>query len=341
MSILIASLNSAVERLLAVPAHRPGTVHRLTHSETLAGGKGVNVARALTQLAADPPAAAGPRSDPLLFGYAGDATGRLFTELLAAEGLAASLVPTVGATRVCEVLVDLSDPAGATVYNAAGPTVTATERARLDEEFARLLGTAEALVCTGSTPPGVPADQYARWIGQARERGVPTVLDAHGDALRAGAAAPPDVIKVNLDELSDAADGDPLSTARAWLARGARCVIVTDGARPAHALTADAEYEVRAPTVAVRSAVGSGDAFCAGLVHGLLGDPNAGWAAHLRLAAACGASNAASVTAGLSHDPSPAALLPQVTVRAFAPEPTAPADLGTEQSRSADEPRRF
>ncbi|MFB6678292.1 1-phosphofructokinase family hexose kinase [Streptomyces sp. NPDC056390] len=332
MSIAITSLNSAIERLLAVQAHRPGSVHRLTRSETFAGGKGVNVARVLTQLAAARPDTAEPVPAPLLLGLAGGPTGRLFEELLATEHLAAALVPTSGATRVCEVLVDLSDPAGATVYNASGPQVEHPELEALEGLFTQTLAKSEALVCTGSIPPGVPADQYAHWITQARDQGILSVLDAHGEVLALGAAAIPDVVKVNREELSSLGAGDPADRARGWLDAGIRCVVITDGDRPARAFTADTEYEVVAPQVPVRSAVGSGDAFCAGLVHSLLGAPQAGWAAHLRTAAACGASNAAGTTAGLASSHPPAALLPRVTVRESAlrsARPPAPRATGT------------
>ncbi|MGQ4510761.1 PfkB family carbohydrate kinase [Streptomyces sp. DW26H14] len=327
MTIAIASANSAVERLLVVDAHRPGTVHRLARGETLAGGKGVNVARVLNALARLPDDTFGPSEGPnvpapCLFGFRGGATGRLFEELLRGEGIDCDLVPTAGATRVNEVLVDRSDPAGATVYNAVGPRVSASELALLDEVFTRVLGGAQALVCTGSIPPGAPEDLYAGWIARARLRGVPTVLDAHGPALAAGAAAAPDILKVNRDEAADTAggtasrDGDAADlAARGWLAAGTRCVIVTDGAAPTRVYTGDAGFEVSVPRVRLRSAVGSGDAFCAGLVHSLLSAPDAGWARHLRVATACGASNAASETADLSAEAPPGDLLDRVTVR--------------------------
>ncbi|MFE4724285.1 PfkB family carbohydrate kinase, partial [Streptomyces sp. NPDC056728] len=205
--------------------------------------------------------------------------------------------------------------AGATVYNASGPQVERPELEALDGLFTDTLAKSEALVCTGSIPPGVPADQYARWIAQARGKGILSVLDAHGEVLALGAAARPDVVKVNREELSSLGPGDPADRAMDWLNAGIRCVVITDGDRPARAFTADAAYEVVAPEVPVRSAVGSGDAFCAGLVRSLLGAPRAGWPAHLRTAAACGASNAAGTTAGLTTSHSPAALLPRVTVR--------------------------
>ncbi|MFJ8752438.1 1-phosphofructokinase family hexose kinase [Streptomyces sp. NPDC102441] len=333
MSIAITSLNSAVERLLAVESHRPGSVHRLARSDTFAGGKGVNVARVLSQLAAGSHETDTPVPAPLLLGFSGGPTGRLFEDLLGAEDLASSLVPTAGATRVCEVLVDLSDPAGATVYNANGPMVEKPELDALGDLFVQVLARSEALVCTGSIPPGVPADAYARWIAQARREGVLSVLDAHGEVLALGAAALPDIVKVNREELMSLGSGDPETRALDWLDAGIRCVIVTDGDRPAHAFTADAEYEVRAPDVPVRSAVGSGDAFCAGLVRSLLGVPTAGWATHLRIAAACGASNAAGVTAGLTGSHSPAALMSRVTVRESALRSTRRSDTRTDDTR--------
>ncbi|MEW2544681.1 PfkB family carbohydrate kinase [Streptomyces sp. NPDC047002] len=324
MTIAIASANSAVERLLVVAAHRPGTVHRLVRSETLAGGKGVNVARVLAALGPDAGALGGGGEravpPPLLFGLRGGATGRLFHDLLRAEGLRCDLADTADATRVNEVLVDRSAPDGATVYNAAGPTVTEAELASLDEVFTRTLAEADALVCTGSIPPGMPDAQYARWIERARARGAATVLDAHGPALAAGAAAAPDVVKVNRDELEAVPGGrGAAATVRAWLEGGVRCVVVTDGGGPFRVSTRDAEFEVAPPRVPVRSAVGSGDAFCAGLVHSMLGAPGAGWPRHLRAAAACGASNAASETAGLSAGLPPRALLDQAGVRTRAP----------------------
>ncbi|WP_405667582.1 PfkB family carbohydrate kinase [Streptomyces sp. NBC_01166] len=333
MNIAITSLNSAVERLLAVEANRPGSVHRLTRSETLAGGKGVNVARVLAQLAAGGHGTSTPVPAPRLLDFSGGPTGRLFEDLLGAEGLDSALVPTAGGTRVCEVLVDLSDPAGATVYNASGPQVTEPELDALESTFGHVLENSDALVCTGSIPPGVPSDQYARWITQARDRGVLSVLDAHGEVLARGAAALPDVVKVNREELLSLGPGDPGARALEWLDSGIRCVIVTDGGGPARAYTAGVAYEVRAPEVPVRSAVGSGDAFCAGLVRSLLGAPEAGWAAHLRLAAACGASNAAGVTAGLTETHSPAALLSRVTVSESALRPARRSDTRTDGTR--------
>jgi len=285
----IVSANTAIERLLVVDGHRPGAVHRLVEDRTLAGGKPVNVARVLHQLGG---------VQPVLVGFAGGDTGALFRRLLAAEGLTGRWADTAGATRICETLVDLADPAGATVYNAAGPAITPAELAALDTLVEELTSTSAALVCTGSLPPGVPVTGYRDRLASARARGLVTVLDTHGPALAAGAAAAPTVVKVNRDELA-AVGGDPESVVAGWRATGTECVIVTDGARPTEAYTPDGRWRVAAAPVDVVSAVGSGDAYLAGLLDSLLTRPDAGWPVHLRRAAACGAANATNIAPGL------------------------------------------
>ena len=48
--ILTVTLNAAIDRTVAVPNFRLGQRHRAVEARTMAGGKGVNVARALRLL---------------------------------------------------------------------------------------------------------------------------------------------------------------------------------------------------------------------------------------------------------------------------------------------------
>ena len=48
--IITVTLNAAIDKTLAVPNFRLGRRHRATEQRTVAGGKGVNVARALKTL---------------------------------------------------------------------------------------------------------------------------------------------------------------------------------------------------------------------------------------------------------------------------------------------------
>jgi len=159
---------------------------------------------------------------------------------------------------------------------------------------------AEAVVLSGSLPPGLPAGTYATLIQAA---GVPAVLDTHGEALRRGAAAGAAIVKPNLAELAALAGG-PLATrggpglaaVAAGELSGAQAVVVTLGPDGLLAATADGCWRARPPATVAGNATGAGDAVAAALAHGLvLGRP---WHERLRHAAALGAATAAAPVAG-------------------------------------------
>lgn len=321
MKVIIASLNTAIERLLLVDKQQPGSVHRILDDKTLAGGKGVNVARVMRQLRTLFPDA----PSPLLLGFLGGATGRLCRELLAQEELAGSWCEIAGNTRICEVVTEKQSPEKASVYNATGPAISPEEYQQLHTRLAQEIPHASALICTGSLAQNLPTDEYGRWIKLARTSGVLSLLDTHGAALLSSASALPDIIKINRDELRQANVTSLQNLPHAWLAQGVRCVIITDGQNPTQALTPQGEFEISSPTVPTASAVGSGDAYCAGLIASLLSQPLADWVEHLTLAAACGAANAASPTAGLAADLNLRELQQRCAVRAVSTPPRSPA----------------
>jgi fructose-1-phosphate kinase PfkB-like protein len=296
-------------------------VHSLAREETLAGGKGVNVARVLGQLGS--PGLCVPGVDlsqlkTLLVGPLGGPTGDLQRMLLDAEHLASVVVPTAGWTRINEVIVDTRSAGSATVFNAAGPMITAEESERIDASARAAIVGASAVVCTGSIPPGLSGEVYGEWIRAGSAAGAITLLDSRGAALASGAAAHPTIVKVNRDEVDDLATTEgcsPASLIDSWSNGGTDAVVITDGDRPTTAVTPDGVFVVAGAQVPTVSAVGSGDAFTAGLVAARVSAPDAGWAWALRLAAACGASNAASTTARLAVSYPPAALLDSITIR--------------------------
>ncbi|WP_330985667.1 MULTISPECIES: 1-phosphofructokinase family hexose kinase [Enterobacterales] len=310
MKVLIASINTAIERLLRVEEQQPGDVHRLLEDSTLAGGKGVNVARVLRQL--QPLLENTP--SPLLIGFLGGATGRLCQELLAQENLPGRWCNIAGNTRICEVITEEKAPERASVYNAAGPVIQPDEHQQLHNLLNEALPDSSALICTGSLARNLASDEYAHWISTAREHGVLTLLDAQGPALSQAISARPDIIKINRDELRQASNGIEQNLPAAWCKQGVHCVIITDGPNPVVAHTPDGVFTITPPVVNTVSSVGSGDAYCAGLITSLLARPHAGWEAHLTLAAACGAANASSPTAGLPADADLVALQQHCTV---------------------------
>ncbi len=119
-AIVCVTPNPALDRTLTVPDLQLGAVMRTTEARVAAGGKGVNVARALSALG----------TGACCMGPVGGASGKILADLAAAEGLDADWTWCEVETRSCTILVD---PAArrATVINEAGPRLSAGDWKRL------------------------------------------------------------------------------------------------------------------------------------------------------------------------------------------------------------------
>jgi len=289
--IVVVCLNPALDVTHQLDAVGWGGVNRPRAVHARPGGKGLNVARTLHALGAD----------VLVLGLAGGITGAGVEASLRELGVPAAFAPVGGETRRTFTVVDGSvSGGGVTAFHEAGPEVSRDEFAGFLARYERALAGASAVTLSGSLPPGLEARTYATLVKTATAAGVPAVLDAHGKALRCGAAAGPAIVKPNLAEL-EALTGRPLDGATAVTAaadqlRGAQAVVVTLGAAGLLAATGNGCWRARMPAAVAGNATGAGDAVAAALAHGIaLGRP---WGERLRHAAALGAATAAAPVAG-------------------------------------------
>ncbi|AOK49217.1 phosphofructokinase [Burkholderia sp. MSMB617WGS] len=246
------------------------------------GGGGINVARVLTRLGADCSA---------LYLAGGD-TGRALRGLLADEGVRASCIDVAGETR--ENFSVLETSTGREFrFVLPGPALAPDEWPRCVDALARLADASRYLVMSGSLPPGMPDDCYGRLARLANARGVRTVVDTSGLALAAALDAGVYLVKPSLGELRALTglplddDAARLAAARAIVGSGrAQIVALTLG--DAGALVVSRDDAVRLPgvKVAVRSAIGAGDSFVAGLVAALNRGASVADASRYALAAA-------------------------------------------------------
>lgn len=258
--IVTVTPNPSVDRTLEVGRIAPGEVVRATSTRIDAGGKGVNVTRALV--------ANGQEALAVLPLGGGD--GRLLAGLLADSAIPYRCVGAAAATRSN---ITLSEPDGTvTKINAPGQPLSPAElRALIDATEAALPG-ATWLVGCGSLPDGAPVDLYATLAERAHAAGVLVAIDTSGQPLAAALAAGPDLVKPNLAELVELV-GRPLPTvpdvvvaAAEVRDRGAGAVVVSLGAAGA-VLVDDAEPCIAVPpAVAARSDVGAGDTLLAGFL---------------------------------------------------------------------------
>lgn len=258
--IVTVTPNPSVDRTLEVDEVKPGVVVRARSARIDAGGKGVNVARALV--------ANGHRALAVLPLGGGD--GELLSGLIAEAGIPCRAVPTAATTRSN---ITLSQPDGTvTKINAPGQPLSGTELDALVDTTEAALSGATWLVGCGSLPDGAPVDLYATLSHRAHAAGVAVAIDTSGAPLEAALAAGPDVLKPNLVELVQLV-GRPLPTVDDVVAaaeevrqRGPRTLVVSLGARGA-VLVGDGEPLLAVPpTVAARSDVGAGDTLLAGFL---------------------------------------------------------------------------
>lgn len=258
--IVTLTPNPSVDRTVEVDRLVRGAVLRAATATVDAGGKGVNLARAL--------AANGHRARAVL--PSGGAEGHQLAALLSPQGVEVVLVPISGAVRAN---VSIVEPDGTvTKINEPGPVLTPEE---IDAMVAATLSAAAPaswLAVSGSLPPGVPARFYGLLIESLATTGVRVALDTSGEPFRAALVDEPDVVKPNRDELAEAVGqsivtlGDAVEAAELLREKGARAVLASLGADGAILVDGTGVTHAEAPVDVARSAVGAGDALLAGFL---------------------------------------------------------------------------
>ncbi|MGI5244257.1 1-phosphofructokinase family hexose kinase [Dactylosporangium sp. CA-139066] len=250
--ILTVTLNPALDLTYDVDELRPHATHRVRAVHERPGGKGLNVARVLHAQG----------SPVLATGFLGGPVGASVQALVDAAGLPSAFVPIASSTRRT---VTVADAADATGLWEPGPVVTAPEWSAFLSRYGALLADASVVALSGSLPRGLPPSSYATLIRLARARGIPTVLDTSGDALRLALPAHPDVIKPNAAELAEI--GHVRINALKTLTSGA--VVVSRGALGLLAVTPAGSWRAAPPAALAGNPTGAGDACVAALARGL------------------------------------------------------------------------
>lgn len=261
--ITTLTMNSCVD--LHYDVVKMESVKKLRASEPLIfpGGGGINVSRVIKELG----------SHSIAVFTAGGPTGQFLRQMLDNFGLLTRIVLIQENTRISATIFE-TDTGEEFRPTPAGPSLTDVEwQACFDALFEF---EASYIVATGSLPVGVPTDFYARVAEKAKTRGTRVILDTSGEALAAALDVGVFLFKPNLLELETFA-GRTAATpeeqdvlARQFvLDRKAEAVAVSLGAEGALLATREGCLRLPAPNVEVKSAVGAGDSFVAGMTFGL------------------------------------------------------------------------
>jgi 1-phosphofructokinase family hexose kinase len=292
--IVTVTMNAAVDRTLTVPNFQLGQRHRASAGLTLAGGKGINIARALKLL----------QVPVVATGLAGGRTGTRIVEELTAEAILNDFVRIGDDSRTSTAVVDPMTGTY-TEINEWGPHVEPEELDILREKLHYLSRGADMVVFAGSLPRGMAPGFYGEAVRDLNRKGVHTAVDSEGEPLRLGVEAEPFLVSPNQREAEglvgqDFHDREDFVMALDAIAElGARNVLITVEAGCFALLREEREvrrFLAEAPRVEPVSAVGSGDVLMAGFLAARAEGKAADEA--LRFAVAAGAAATLEVGAG-------------------------------------------
>ncbi|QRG84879.1 1-phosphofructokinase [Vibrio diabolicus] len=260
--VVTITLNPALDLTGSVNELNVGSVSLVQQSNLHAAGKGVNVAKVLSDLGAD----------VTVTGFLGKDNPELFHQLFNDIGVKNEFVEVQGATRINVKLVEASG--NVSDINFPGVQVTADEIARFEETLFRLSETHDYFVLAGSLPGGVTAEQCAAWIKALHQQGKKVLFDSSKAALKSGIEANPWLIKPNDEELGDFV-GEHLETpeqcqaaAQTLSDKGIENIVVSMGADGVMWLNQGKWLRAQPPRMNVVSTVGAGDTLVAGLCWG-------------------------------------------------------------------------
>jgi tagatose 6-phosphate kinase len=313
--IVTVTLNAAIDRTLTVPNVQLGHRHRASASFTSAGGKGINVARALKSL----------ETPVISTGLAGGRTGERIVEELALEALLNDFVRITDESRTSTAVVDPTGGSLTEIYEW-GPAVRRDELETLLDKLRYLSRVATFVVFCGSLPRDVDDEFYAEAVHELNRRGVACVVDCEGEPLRIAVEAEPYLVTPNQREAEGLVgqeftdDADFLMALDTIADMGARNVLITQETS-CFALMRE-ERRVRRFRASIEriepvAAVGAGDVLLAGFLAARFNDQPIGDA--LRSAVGCAAASVLEVGAGRFDPREASRLAAEVDLEELAP----------------------
>jgi 6-phosphofructokinase 2 len=306
--IVTLTINPAIDIFVNVGRVEPTRKMRCSAPKRDPGGGGINVARVAHRLG---------RGVAAIY-PTGGAIGKLLQRLVEREGIDSLVTPSHVETR--ENFTAYETESGVQYrFVLPGSALHRAEWEACLDKLASLPDRPKFVVASGSVPPGVPEDFFARAVRHAKALGAKTVIDSSGPALKAALDEGITLFKPNLAELSDLTgvplddDADRLAACRRLIAAGrTQAVALTLGEDGALLVTAKQAWRAAPMAIEVVSTVGAGDSFLGGMVAALAAGEQ--WQDAFRMAVAAGGAAVMSPGTELCREEDVRRLLTEVKI---------------------------
>lgn len=258
------TLNPAYDLLGFCPKVELGDVNLVQTNALLPAGKGINVAKVLSDLDVK----------LTLGGFLGKENRDGFNLLFNSLNVEDKFQTVEGRTRINVKLTE--ENSEVTDLNFSGFTITEQDWQSFVTDSLEWLKDFDMIAISGSLPVGVSLDKFTKWMEQVKTICPKVIFDSSRDALVAGLKAKPWLIKPNDKEL-EMFVGRKLSTlaeikaaAMELIDEGIVNVVISLGSKGALWVTKHEAWLAKPPKCQVVSTVGAGDSMVGGLMYGLM-----------------------------------------------------------------------
>jgi len=303
--ILSVCPNPSVDVYAYIDGFRLGETNRIRREELYPGGKATHVALAVSELGIE----------SALLGFWGGDTGAWLKEQCANRGVRCIGPSLSDPNRRCYTFRSSNETVDDTELLSPGPAVSRIEADAFFSDYEKALDGCDLVALSGSWPIPELVDSYGGLIEAARRKGKKAVLDASGEALRAGLEERPYALHLNWEEATDCSDLDALPAVLDYFADRVHIAVITRGAEGLFLACGEERLAASVNIGAIGSAVGSGDCVVAGIAKALIEEGRLEDVA--REAVACGAANCLREDLGMLHASDVRDLYPEISVDAL------------------------
>lgn len=264
--ILTVTLNATVDIVCPVKFFMRNKVFRTPIIYSYPGGKGTNVARALSIL-----------GDKIIAtGFCGEKNFKEMDELLKNFKIKNEFISIKGENRPCILITEIKGKKETIINSESTFTITEKDKKNFFNKIEALAKKCKYTVISGSLPRNLPENFYAEIINKIKNFSC-VLLDTSSVYLKNAIKSSPNIIKLNIEELKKTFDINFKTKIQfknfiSTLSKkyNIKIIIITLNEKGSILFDSNNFYFFKSiKTKNLISPVGSGDAFSAGFIHGI------------------------------------------------------------------------